>query len=138
MNSRPVAIRIPFVAAAILALAAPAGLVSASAAAQAGQATAAELRATGQVGEQADGYLGLVGPGTAELRNRVVSVNIRRRAAYTKLASRRGVQIAAVAATMACELFATAVLPGQYYRLTDGVWRRRAGNAPVQRPSFCP
>ena len=88
MNSRPVAIRIPFVAAAILALAAPAGLVSASAAAQAGQATAAELRATGQVGEQADGYLGLVGP-------------------------------------------------GQYYRLPDGVWRRRNGSEPVPRPDHC-
>ena len=100
--------------------------------------TAAQLRATGQVGEQADGYLGVVGTATPELRSRVNSVNIRRRAAYTQLASRRGVQIVAVAATMACELLATSVLPGQYYRLSDGVWRRRIGNSPVQRPSHCP
>lgn len=139
MNSRPVRNRfVPILAAALLA-AGGAALQSGAASAQRGaQVTAAQLRATGQVGEQADGYLGLVGPATPALRSQVNSVNIRRRAAYTRLAASRGVQIAAVAATMACELFATSVLPGQYYRLTDGLWRRRAGNAPVQRPSFCP
>jgi hypothetical protein len=101
--------------------------------------TAAQLRATGQVGEQSDGYLGIVGgAATPELRSRVNAVNIRRRAAYIQLADRRGVQVVAVAATMACELLATSVLPGQYYRLPDGAWHRRAGNAPVQRPSHCP
>jgi uncharacterized protein YdbL (DUF1318 family) len=101
--------------------------------------TAAQLRATAQVGEQSDGYLGIVGDAaTPELRRQVNSVNIRRRSAYIQLADRRGVQVVAVAATMACELLATSVLPGQYYRLADGVWRRREGNAPVRRPSHCP
>jgi len=101
--------------------------------------TAAQLRATGQVGEQADGYLGIVSDAApAQLRSQVNSINIRRRSAYIQLAGRRGVQPVAVAATMGCELLATAVLPGQYYRLRDGVWRRRVGNAPVQRPSYCP
>lgn len=101
--------------------------------------TAAQLRSTGQVGEQSDGYLGIVGDAaTPELRRQVQSVNIRRRSAYIQLADRRGVQVVAVAATMACELLATSVLPGQYYRLPDGAWRRRAGNTPVQRPSHCP
>ena len=131
MNSRLVLRSLAILAAAAALAAVPAG-------AQGVPMTAAQLRATGQVGEQSDGYLGVVGAATPELRSRVNSVNIRRRAAYTKLASARGVQIAAVAATMACELFATSVLPGQYYRLTDGVWRRRIGNAPVQRPSYCP
>lgn len=124
--------RFIFIVAAAAALAGPAS------AQQGAVVTAAQLRATGQVGEQADGYLGVVGAATPELRARVASVNIRRRAAYTRLAAARRVQIVAVAATMACELFATSVLPGQYYRLTDGVWRRRIGNAPVQRPSYCP
>lgn len=99
--------------------------------------TAAQLRATGLAGEQADGYLGVVATVSPEFRSQVNSINIRRRAAYTRLADRRGVPIAAVAATMACELFATAVLPGHYYKLPDGVWRRRVGNAPVQRPDYC-
>lgn len=100
--------------------------------------TSAELRATGQVGEQADGYMGVVvaaAPG--DLRARVTAVNIKRRAAYAELAASRGAQIEEVAATMACEIFATRVLPGQYYRLHDGVWRRRNGTEPVPRPAYC-
>jgi uncharacterized protein len=48
---------------------------------------AAELRASGLVGEQADGYLGLVGSGSADVRARVDAINIQRRAYYTDLAS---------------------------------------------------
>ncbi|MBA3676838.1 MAG: YdbL family protein [Sphingosinicella sp.] len=99
--------------------------------------TSAELRATGQVGEQANGYLGIVESAPSEIRARVNAVNIRRRAAYTELAGKRRVQIEEVAATMACELLATSVAPGQYYRLADGEWRQRQGNAPVRRPAYC-
>ena len=99
--------------------------------------TSAELRATGQVGEQANGYLGIVGTAPGELRARVNAVNIKRRAAYAELASRRRAQIEEVAATMACELLATSVLPGQYYRLQDGEWRRRNGREPIPRPAYC-
>jgi len=116
-----------------------AGIVGSTsyAVAQSGNPTAAQLRATGRVGEQANGYLGVAGEASAELRASVNAINIRRRAAYAELAGRRGVTIEEVAVTMACEIFATAVLPGQYYRLPDGVWRRREGNAPVQRPAYC-
>jgi hypothetical protein len=99
--------------------------------------TSTELRATGMVGEQADGYLALVKDGSADLRARVNNINIKRRAAYTELARQRGAQIEEVAATMACEIFATSILPGQYYRLPDGVWRKRNGNEPVPRPAYC-
>ena len=62
------------------------------------------------------------------------AVNIQRRAAYTQLASQRGATIEEVAAATACQLFATRVGPGQYYRLPDGVvappQRQRAGAAP--------
>jgi uncharacterized protein YdbL (DUF1318 family) len=98
---------------------------------------AAQLRASGQVGEQADGYLGLVGTAPADVRSQMESVNIQRRAAYTQLASQRGATIEEVAAATACQLFVTRVGPGQYYRLPDGVWRRRNGSEPVPRPSHC-
>ena len=101
------------------------------------QDAAAELRATGQVGEQADGYMGLVGSAPAALRARVDQINIQRRARYTELASQRGATIEEVAAATACQIFASRVGPGQYYRLPDGVWRRRNGNEPVPRPSHC-
>lgn len=97
----------------------------------------AQLRATGQVGEQADGYLGLVGSAPASLRAQVDAVNIKRRAYYTEIAARRGAKIEEVAATTACEILASRVEPGQYYRLSDGMWRKREGNAPVTRPGYC-
>ena len=98
---------------------------------------AAQLRASGQVGEQADGYLGLVGSASADVRAQMDSVNIQRRAAYTQLASQRGATIEEVAAATACQIFGNRVGPGQYYRLPDGVWRRRNGSEPVPRPSHC-
>ena len=98
---------------------------------------AAALRATGRAGEQANGYMGIVGNAPPELRAQVDAVNIRRRAHYTELAARRGVNIEEVAAATACEIFASRIGPGQYFRLADGVWRRREGNAPVPRPSYC-
>lgn len=104
---------------------------------QGADAAAAQLRATGLVGEQADGYLGLVGSASADVRSQVDSINIQRRAYYTDLASRRSATIEEVAAATACTLFATRVGPNQYYRLPDGVWRRRNGSEPVPRPDHC-
>ena len=100
------------------------------------QDASAELRASGQVGEQADGYLGLVGSAPAAVRAQVDSVNIKRRAYYTDLAAKRGAKIEEVAATTACELFRTKVAQGQYYRLPDGVWRQR-DSAPIPLPAYC-
>ena len=97
----------------------------------------ASLRASGQAGEQADGYLGIVGSPNAGLRAQVDAVNIKRRAYYTDLAAKRGAKIEEVAATTACELFRTKVGPGQYYRLPDGVWRQRDGGTPIPLPSYC-
>ena len=98
---------------------------------------AGQLRASGLVGEQADGYLGLVGNAPADVRAQMEQVNIQRRAAYTQLATSRGATIEEVAAATACQLFAGRVGPGQYYRLPDGVWRRRNDSEPVPRPSHC-
>ena len=114
-----------------------AALGAGSATAMMMQDQSAELRATGKVGEQADGYLGLVGSADAALRARVDAINIKRRAYYTDLAAKRNVKIEEVAATTACEIFASRIQPGQYFRLRDGVWRQREGSAPVQRPEYC-
>jgi len=101
------------------------------------QDASAVLRASGKAGEQADGYMGVVGSAGADIRSQVDAVNIKRRAFYTDLAGKRGAKIEEVAATTACEIFATKVGAGQYYRGTDGVWRQREGSAPVPRPSYC-
>ena len=99
--------------------------------------SAGQLRASGHAGEQADGYLGLVDTAPADVRAQMEQVNIQRRAAYTQLATQRSATIEEVAASTACELFASRVGPGQYYRLADGQWRRRNGTEPVPRPDHC-
>jgi uncharacterized protein YdbL (DUF1318 family) len=124
--------RLKLILAAGIAIAAAAGATAAYAQGDA----AASLRSGGQAGEQADGYLGVVGSGSADVRAQVDSVNIKRRAYYTDLAAKRGAKIEEVAATTACELFRTKVGQGQYYRLPDGVWRQRDA-APIPLPGYC-
>ena len=98
----------------------------------------AALRASKQAGEQANGYMGVVGEASGAIRDEVNAINIIRRSLYTQLAARRNVTIEEAAASTACLIFASRVQPGQYYRLPDGVWRQRNGNEPVPRPGFCP
>lgn len=58
-----------------------------------------EARARGIVGEQTDGYVGLVkGQGDEEARRLVAEVNAKRRAAYEKIAREQGTAVEAVAA----------------------------------------
>ena len=100
------------------------------------QGEAAELRASGAAGEQADGYMGVVGSPSSDIRAKVEAVNIRRRAHYTELAGKRGVKIEEAAATVACEILRDRVQPGQFYRRTDGIWRKRDGT-PGPLPHYC-
>ena len=110
------------------------GMVAAAAAVQ---ESASELRATGLVGERYDGYLGLVAAAPGHIRAQVDAINIRRRAHYTNLASRRGVRVEEAAVAAACEIFESRILSGQYYLLPDNEWRQRRGNEPVPRPTYC-
>src|SRR3546814_13574999 len=48
----------------------------------------AAARAAGQIGEQPDGYIGVVGAATPDLRALVNNINNQRKAAYTKPAAR--------------------------------------------------
>jgi uncharacterized protein YdbL (DUF1318 family) len=74
---------------------------------------AGQLRASGHVGEQSDGYLGLVDSAPADVRAQMEQVNIQRRAAYTQLATQRGATIEEVAAATPSQLFARRNAPGQ-------------------------
>ena len=86
------------IAAAALAIAAPALAQRASAV---GNAVAA-----GTVGERFDGYMGFVIPPSPEVRRQVGAVNIKRRNLYIQLASGKNVTADLVGMTTACELFA--------------------------------
>ncbi|MEX6724439.1 YdbL family protein [Parapedomonas caeni] len=97
-----------------------------------------QARAAGQVGEQADGYLGIKGGASADVKARVDQINIKRRAVYTDLAAKKGASVNDVAGATACELFKTRVAPGEFYRTETGAWVQRKGSEPVKLPPYCP
>ena len=78
----------------------------------------------GLVGEQADGYLGVVGSGPAEARQLADRVNGERRAEYREIAKKRGIETAAVAALAGKKLVQRAP-KGHYVRGSDGRWVRK-------------
>lgn len=100
-------------------------------------------RDQGLIGEQADGFVGVVtSPARApraidaDLKARIDSINIKRRALYTDLSAQRGVTVNEVGAATACKLFATRVAPGEFFRDETNTWKQR-GAAPATLP-FCP
>ena len=93
-------------------------------------------RATGQVGERFDGYLGFSTSPPATLRTQVDAINIRRRSLYSSLAVRRGVAPADVGIAAACELMRR-VAVGEAYLLSEAVWRRRSAGQAAPRPDYC-
>lgn len=95
----------------------------------------AAARAAGQVGEQPDGYLGVVGGGSAELRALVSSINIQRKSAYTQKAQASGATVEQLAFTSGCNLIAQTAT-GEKYKTPDGTWATRGAGAPT-RDSRC-
>jgi uncharacterized protein len=121
---------------AILTLAGAVTLAGLSTAALAQRDPAyAAARSAGQVGEQPDGYLGVVGGGSAELRALVSNINIQRKAAYTQKAQASGATVEQLAFTSGCNLIAQ-TQPGEKYKAPDGSWQTRGAGAP-QRDSRC-
>ena len=116
------------IAAAMLAVAAPAASQSSPAIAAARQA--------GVVGERYDGYLGFAEAPSPQVRRQVGAVNIKRRSLYTGLAERRRATVQEVGIAAGCELLA-GVEVGEAYMLTDGAWHRRAAGQPVPVPAYC-
>lgn len=105
--------------AALLALS-PAAMAQSSAA----KAAVDAAKAAGQVGEQADGFLGMVNGGGGAVRAAVDEINAGRRQVYADTAARTGATPQAAGEATARQLFDR--LPsGQYYRTADGNWRRK-------------
>ena len=93
----------------------------------------AAARSAGQVGEQPDGYLGVVGGGAAELRALVSKINIQRKSAYTQQAGASGATVEQFAFTSGCNLIAQTA-PGEKYRTPGGAWQTRGASAPERDP----
>jgi uncharacterized protein YdbL (DUF1318 family) len=112
-----------------------AGLIAAPALAQRDPAYAA-ARASQQIGEKMDGYLGIVGAATPDLRRMVDDLNIRRRAVYAERAQAESATLEEYAFTAGCLAIARTD-PGEMYQAPDGTWQQR-GAGPPQRDPRCP
>ena len=93
-------------------------------------------KAAGQVGEKVDGYVAVVGAGSAELRRVVDDTNIKRKAVYAAKAQSQHVTIEEYAFATGCTLIAKTAV-GEKYQGPDGSWKTRTGAAP-ERDSRCP
>jgi hypothetical protein len=84
-----------------------------------------KARSQGLIGEQADGYLGLVsGSAPEEIKKQVDAVNSGRRAKYAELAAARGVDVATFAAITGKKLVEESP-EGSFVRGADGKWVKR-------------
>ncbi|MFN3435439.1 MAG: YdbL family protein [Sphingomonas sp.] len=98
--------------------------LSAAAVAQRDPAYAAAREAK-QVGEQPDGYLGVVSGG-ASVQALVRDINIKRKAAYTQSAQASGSTVEQFAFTTGCNLVAR-VPVGEMYKTPSGQWKENTG-----------
>ena len=96
----------------------------------------AAARAAGTIGEKMDGYIGIVGAETAELRRIVNDINIRRRAVYSDKAQAANATLEEYAFAAGCQAIAR-TQPGEKYQAPDGSWQVRGAGAP-RRDSRCP
>lgn len=80
-------------------------------------------RAQGLLGEQANGYVGIVASPTAELEKLAADVNAKRKAHYAEIAARNGTAVEAVAALAGKKLVEGAP-SGQFVRANGG-WTKK-------------
>ena len=108
------------------AMAASLGAVALPAFAQSAAAKAAvdAGKAAGTVGEQADGFLGVVSGGDAALRAAVAEINAGRAAVYKDTAAKTGVTPEAAGQATAKQLYAR-LAPGQYWKPLGGGWTKK-------------
>lgn len=82
-------------------------------------------KAQGIVGEQADGYLGLVhGTASPAITAAVTQINAGRAAVYRSTATKTGVSVAAAGQATAQQLFAR-MPAGEYYKPLGGGWKKK-------------
>jgi uncharacterized protein len=93
-------------------------------------------KAAGQIGEKPDGYVGIVGSGSPELRRMVDDTNIKRKAVYAEKAKAERATVEEYAFTSGCLLIAK-TQPGMKYQTPGGAWKTRDGSPP-ERDSRCP
>jgi uncharacterized protein YdbL (DUF1318 family) len=106
--------------AAAIAAAPVAGLAQSSA----DKAAVDAAKSQGLVGEQADGYLGVVKGSDPALAAAVAAINKGRAGLYASIAAKTGVSVQDAASATGAQLIAK-LPPGQYYKTAAGGWAEK-------------
>jgi|SRR5215469_8734994 len=88
------------------------------------KATVDAAKAAGKVGEQADGYLGVVGGADGAITAAVNDINAGRREVYIQAATKSGVSPDAAGQATGAQLIAK-VPAGQYFKPLGGAWTKK-------------
>ena len=83
-----------------------------------------QAKAAGQIGEQPNGYLGVVGNAPPDVQALVSNINQQRRAAYQNIAQKNGTSLQAVE-VLAGKQAIDKTPPGQYIRTPSGQWIKK-------------
>lgn len=79
----------------------------------------------GQVGEQLDGYVGLIDQSAPEnIKKMVKDTNERRMTRYESIAKKRGTKVESVAKLAAAKILPR-VKPGEMFQAEDGTWTKK-------------
>ena len=81
-------------------------------------------KAAGRVGEQGDGFLGIVSGGDAQLKAAVDEINAGRARVYADTAAKTGVTAEAAGQATARQLY-DRIPAGQWYKPLGGNWTRK-------------
>jgi len=82
-------------------------------------------KAEGLIGEQADGYLGMVAQNApADVKKLVNEVNAKRKAGYQEIAAKQGTSLTAVE-QVGGNTAIEKTIPGNYIRDANGVWHKK-------------
>src|SRR3954470_19415444 len=88
------------------------------------KATITAAKAAGTVGEQADGYLGIVAGSDGTVTAAVSAINAGRREVYAQTAAKSGVTPDAAGQATGAQLIANTP-PGQYIKPLGGAWTKK-------------
>jgi uncharacterized protein len=98
--------------------------IPAHAQSQAAKQAVDAAKAAGKVGEQGDGYLGIISDADSALRAAVAEINAGRKQVYADTAAKTGVTPEAAGEATARQLIAR-VPSGQMYKPLGGSWTRK-------------
>lgn len=83
-----------------------------------------QAKQMGLVGEQSNGYLGLVASGNSDAAALVVEINRKRKEKYQEIAAKQNTALGNIEKIAGEKLTRKAAAAGEYYQNTSGSWAR--------------